>query len=77
LIRTLIAGGVFLWGCLSIPLAWSDYLARPEVRDFVDQVVEEDGLDRDWVLQLLASAQYQQSIIDLISRPAERVLNWG
>jgi membrane-bound lytic murein transglycosylase B len=45
---------------------------HPGVSAFVNEVVEEHGLDRDEVVDLLASAEYQQSIIDAITRPAEK-----
>ena len=51
-------------------------LARGEIVSFVDEVVARDSLDRNAVLALLASAQPQPKIIDLINRPAERVLSW-
>ena len=51
-------------------------LSRSEIVSFVDEVVARDSLDRKAVLALLASAQPQPKIIDLINRPAERVLSW-
>lgn len=45
--------------------------AHQGISAFVDQVVDEHGLDREQVIELLAGATYQQNIIDAITRPAE------
>jgi len=42
----------------------------------VDELVQEQGLDREQLLQVLASAVRQESILEAISRPAERVKPW-
>ncbi len=42
----------------------------------VDELVEEQGLDREQLLRVLASAVRQESILEAISRPAERVKPW-
>ena len=68
---------LFFLGFLLSSGAAADYLQRAEVADFIDEVVAEEGLDRARVESLLGEARYQQPIIDAISRPAERVLNWG
>ncbi len=49
---------------------------RPEISAFVDQMVAEHDMNRAWVNTLLSEARYQQSIIDAISRPAEKTLQW-
>ena len=49
---------------------------RPEVQAFVDRMVEEHSYDRDKLLSVLAAAESKQSILDAISRPAERTLKW-
>ena len=50
--------------------------AREDVRAFVDEMEQRNGLERAWVEELLSGAEFQQRIIDLISRPAERVKPW-
>ena len=40
-------------------------------RAFADELARDNGLDADAVLRTLASAQYQQSIVDAMSKPAE------
>lgn len=49
---------------------------RPDVRQFVDEMARDYGFDRGDLQQLLEQAQTKQSILDAISRPAERVVPW-
>ena len=44
---------------------------HPGAEEFVELAVAEHGLDADFVRAVLADAQYQQAIIDAITRPAE------
>ncbi|MBY6204110.1 lytic murein transglycosylase B [Halomonas denitrificans] len=44
---------------------------HPGAEAFVDRVVAEHGLDADYVRAVLGRAEYQQAIIDAITRPAE------
>lgn len=52
-------------------------LARPEVRAFVDDVASRHHLDRAWVERMVGAAETKQPIIDAMSKPAERVLQWA
>lgn len=45
-------------------------------RAFADEQSRDYGLDTEAVLAILAKAEYQQSIIDAISRPAEKTKPW-
>jgi membrane-bound lytic murein transglycosylase B len=51
-------------------------LKRPEIVGFVNDVVARDPLKRKAVLALLAKAEPQPKIIDLMTRPAEKVTPW-
>lgn len=51
-------------------------LRRPEVAAFVESVVSRDGLSRHEVRTLLAAAQSQPQIIDIMNRPIEKVAPW-
>lgn len=52
-------------------------LARPEIVAFAQGVASRnDALDERTVLEFLAEAEPQPKIVELISRPAERVLPW-
>lgn len=49
---------------------------RAQLERFATQVAHRDGLRRRAVLRVLLKARAQPQIIDKISRPAERVLQW-
>ena len=51
-------------------------LTRPDIVSFVDEVSARDSLDRKAVFKLLSKAQPQPKIIERITKPAERVLQW-
>jgi membrane-bound lytic murein transglycosylase B len=51
-------------------------LKRPEIVSFVNDVVAKDSLERKKVLALLAKAEPQPKIIELMTRPAEKVTPW-
>ena len=44
---------------------------------YIDEMVKEHEFDRAALSAVLAKAEIKQSIIDKISTPAERKLNWG
>ncbi|HEY6451071.1 MAG TPA: lytic murein transglycosylase B [Steroidobacteraceae bacterium] len=50
-------------------------LSRPEIQEFIEQLVAE-GLDRDWLTGVLGAAEPQPKIIDAMTRPAEKTLQW-
>lgn len=49
---------------------------RAQLQQFAAQVAQRDGLRRRAVLKVLLQARAQPRIIDAMSRPAERVLEW-
>ena len=51
-------------------------LKRPEIVSFVNDVVGRDQLKRKAVLALLAKAEPQPRIVELMTRPAEKVTPW-
>jgi len=52
-------------------------LANTDEQAFIDKMVKEHQFDAAEISSLLNQAKKQQSIIDAISRPAEKRLNWG
>jgi len=56
--------------------ATTPYKNHPDVLAFIDELVIEEGFDRQQLMEVFAQAEYKQRIIDAISRPAERVLHW-
>lgn len=51
-------------------------LSREEVRGFVADLQQRHGMQRAWLEDLLADAADQPRIVELMSRPAERVRPW-
>jgi membrane-bound lytic murein transglycosylase B len=51
-------------------------LSRPEIKTFIDDVARRNSLKRKDVSKLIAKAEPQPKIIELISKPAERVIQW-
>lgn len=64
---------------LSIPLVSmpSDYTGRAEVQEFVRELAQEGDFNERELMSLFKHAEYKQSIIDAISRPAEKRLTWA
>ena len=50
---------------------------RPEVQQFIDRLVAEHDYDRETIVAALRQAETKQSILDAISRPAEKTFNWA
>ena len=57
------------------PLAYGD-AGRADVRAFIAELVDEEGFDRQLLTDVFSQAEYKQKIVDAISRPAEKTLNW-
>ena len=54
-----------------------DYTEREEVKAFVKELAAAESFDEKELLSIFANAEYKQKIIDAISHPTERVLNWS
>jgi membrane-bound lytic murein transglycosylase B len=50
-------------------------LSRPEIHAYIEQLAAQ-GFDRSQLTVLLGAAEPQQKILDAISRPAEKTLQW-
>lgn len=57
--------------------AQADYLDHPEARRFIDEFSADQGYNRAELRGLFKRASKLQSVIDAISRPAEKTLTWG
>jgi len=53
------------------------YPQRPEVQAYIDSLVAEHSFDKANLEALLSAAERKQSILDAISKPAERTLEWS
>ncbi|MED5421721.1 MAG: lytic murein transglycosylase B, partial [Pseudomonadota bacterium] len=70
--RMLPALVFFLGACPSLAFDTD----RTNVREFIDRMVEEHSYDRDSVTRIIAAAEFKESILEAISRPAEKRLQW-
>jgi membrane-bound lytic murein transglycosylase B len=61
---------------LSPTHAWSIDLDRADVREFINELAATDGFDPKYLEEVLADSAVQQSILDAMSRPAEKVKPW-
>ena len=71
-----LIAGVALFSLLA-PLAQAVDLGRADVESFIDTMVSQHDYDRETLLDILGEAEKQQSVLDAISRPAEKTLNWS
>ncbi|MGI9322543.1 MAG: lytic murein transglycosylase B [Pseudomonadales bacterium] len=58
-------------------LAAGNYAERDDVHAFVQELVAEEGFEEQALLDLFRQAEYKQSIVDAISRPAEKTHTWA
>lgn len=63
--------------CALLPAAAPAFdRSREDVRSFLDEMREKHGFAREWLEGVLYSANSNERILELISRPAERVRPW-
>ncbi|HEY6131334.1 MAG TPA: lytic murein transglycosylase B [Halioglobus sp.] len=63
-----------LWTTMSC--AADNYGVNPAARVVVDELVVEEGFNRDELLEVFAQARRKDSILDAIARPAEKTKPW-
>jgi membrane-bound lytic murein transglycosylase B len=71
--RAVLCAGLCL---LQTGAATADYTARADVRAYIAELTRDHDFASADLQALLARAERKQSILDAISRPAERVLKW-
>ncbi len=60
-----------------VPIAKAEnFLQSADVRQYIAEVSAEEGLDANYLASLFVKISSQQSILDAISKPAERTLTW-
>ncbi len=70
------------WLGLATALGWvqqasaGDYSESPEVASFITEMTRDYGFADEQLVDLFGEVERKQSIIDAISRPAERVKQW-
>jgi membrane-bound lytic murein transglycosylase B len=72
LIKSLALAATLLLACSPLAAKTPDQLREA----FIDEMVSEHGFDRDEVRRTLYQAHLRKPILEAISRPAERRLNW-
>ncbi|OII56879.1 lytic murein transglycosylase B, partial [Pseudomonas putida] len=68
-------GAVGLFGAVQLAHA-GDYQGSPQVAQFVGEMSRDYGFAPEQLMGVFAEVQRKQSILDAISRPAERVKPW-
>ena len=53
------------------------YLERPEVIEFIDQLVQEDRFEREWLEEILGDAKFLPRVVELLDRTPEGTWNWA
>ena len=71
----LLAGLALLLG--QSALSHANYADREEVKAFARELAQESAFEEAQLLRMFSKAEYKQSIIDAISRPAEKTLTWA
>lgn len=56
--------------------AQAGYDTHPDAQKLIDELTK-DGFEPSYIKSVLAKAERKQSILDAISRPAEKRLDWG
>ena len=54
-----------------------EYVDRAEVQAFVKELAVQESFNERDLLTVLRNAEYKQSVIDAMTRPAERTLTWA
>ncbi len=69
---------IFLMSCLwaTLSCAADTYESNPAALAIVDELVNEEGFDREELMRVFASAERQESILEAIARPAEKTKPW-
>ena len=64
---------------MSVPVSTYavDYADREEVQAFVKELAARESFNERELLTVFRHAEYKQSIIDAITRPAEKTLTWA
>lgn len=54
----------------------ADYNTQPQVREFIDTMIDRHDFRREELQEVLAQAERRDDILELMSRPAEKRLAW-
>ncbi len=56
--------------------AQQNYAQREDVQQFIDEMVNKHGFDRDYLVKRFASAKRLDNVLESIAKPAEKELTW-
>lgn len=76
LFRTCLVLIALVSSLLTSVSVFADYSQHPAAVPFVERLVTEHGFEKSYVVNILKQAEKQQKILDAISRPAEKTLEW-
>ena len=71
-----LIAGIALLLAFSTPALAID-IDEPSITRFIDEMVSEHDYDRASLEEILAEAEFKESIVEQISKPAERTLTWA
>ena len=55
----------------------SHNVERENIRVFINNMVNKHGFNEEYLIDVLKKAESKESILEAISRPAERTLTWN
>ena len=76
---TLLKASLFTLSLVAAGLSsssYGDYSTHEEAAEFIDLMVEKHQFKREEIVDWLAAAKHQESIVKAMSRPAEKVKPW-
>ncbi len=72
----LISGGIFLANSFMSANVYANYAQRAEVKQFINEMVNEHGFDRVYLKSKFNNAKRLDNVLESIAKPAERTLTW-
>ncbi|VAW55689.1 Membrane-bound lytic murein transglycosylase B [hydrothermal vent metagenome] len=75
--KILITNGLILAMAVMVPtVAIANYAQRADVKQFVNEMVEQHGFDRAYLEAKFAGAKKLENVLESIAKPAEKKLTW-
>ncbi|VAW50785.1 Membrane-bound lytic murein transglycosylase B [hydrothermal vent metagenome] len=74
----IILSGIVFFTSLNASLvsAREDYSQRADVKSFINEMVEQHGFDRAYLVNKFVNAKKLDNVLESIARPAEKELTW-
>ncbi len=71
-----LACWAFVAICFVPATAYANYAQRADVKQFINEMVDEHDFDRAFLEAQFATAKRLDNVLELIARPAEKTLTW-